>query len=67
MVLLALFMPLVGLIAGIYFMVQSEASKKKAGKRWVWVSCASFALWFVFVGCLAFLGALEGSYDPYYY
>ncbi|MBD5778618.1 caspase family protein [Pelagicoccus sp. NFK12] len=67
MVLLALFMPLVGLIAGIYFMVQSEGSKKKAGKRWVWVSCASFALWFLLVGCLAFLGALEGGYDPYYY
>ncbi|MDQ8181715.1 caspase family protein [Pelagicoccus sp. SDUM812005] len=67
MVLLSLFMPLVGVIAGVYFMGQAEPSKKRAGKRWLWVGCASLAFWFLFVACAAIIAGLEGGYsDPYY-
>ncbi|MBC2605836.1 caspase family protein [Pelagicoccus albus] len=68
MILCSLFMPLVGFIAGLIFLGQQVEPKKKAGKRWIIISCVAFVLWFLLGACAVMLGALDqGLSNPYYY
>ena len=62
MVLLSLFLPLIGIIAGVVYMVQPEMEKKRAGKRWLIVSLVALVLWFFFSACLSLLAGIEGGY-----
>ncbi|MBK1878900.1 caspase family protein [Pelagicoccus mobilis] len=65
MVLVSMLVPLAGLIVGLVYMVRSDQEEKKAGKRWVIVSCVAGVCWFLFMACAAAFSA--GLGDPYYY
>lgn len=68
MILLALFFPLAGIVVGAIYMGRTEKAEKRAGKRWLIVSCLSTFCWFLLGTCVAFLGLWEAemSGDLYY-
>lgn len=64
MVLLSLFMPIVGFVAGFVFIASSDKEKNKAGKRWLIISCLSGVAYLLLFACAVIVELMN---TPTYY
>ncbi len=44
-----IFIPLIGLMFGVYYLRSADAAKKKAGKIWLWVGIVAFLINLLFI------------------
>lgn len=61
MIALSLFIPIVGVVVGLIFMLQGKGEKKVAGKRWLWASVVGFCGWFLLGACAEMMYQMESG------